>query len=621
MWLGQIAGLLTMVATVSPSGANPSSAAAESQPIITRQTQFTIPFRIDEPRPGEPRPVEVQLYVSSDWGATWRFQAKADPATRQFVFNAPNDAEYWFAVRTLDASGQLQPRQPGPPGLRVVVDTLIPALQLEAERGPAGEVVARWRITEPHLKLDSLQISYGPSAGGPWRAVAVNRPGTTTAGNVLAGDVTWWPAAGTEEIHVRAEVCDMAGHPARSHARVRPKQDTAFRPPNRTDRQPPQVAGNDAPVWRPGSTEPSRTWPSDRQSSRPLAGDQGAAATPDTPWSGPQDGHYGDQQQYGGPASDPPSGTTANKYYPPIGSQYVPPGSDATGLSGTGPSGTAPAGTGNYGTGVSDTGNYGTGVSDTGNYGTGASNTGNYGAEQRPLAADASAGQDRGAGERPRMVNSQSFELIYDVDRSTAWEAGPVTVWGTCDGGQTWQKAATDDDNYSPVVVRVDQEGTYGYRMTRAAGGAAGGTADRAPQSGELPEVLVGVDWTKPTARITSARQGYGPQADRLVVTWQAEDRTLAARPVTLSFGTGTAGPWTTLAAGLENTGNYTWRVDRRVPERVYLRLDVKDEAGNTESFVTSQMVSLQWPRPKVNIRDVRPMDRTGQAAAKRYFF
>ena len=590
MWVGTIAGLLAMATTVSPPGTDPSATAAgSSQPIITRQTCFAIPFRVGEPQRGSPRPAEVQLYVSSDWGATWRLQDRANPAARQFLFRAPTDGEYWFAVRTLDSSGQLQPRQPGPPGLRVVVDTLMPTLQFEAERGQAGEVVGRWRITEPNLKLDSLQVSYGPSADGPWQPVAVNRPDTAAGGNVHTGEVTWWPAAGTEEIHVRAEVCDKAGHPAHCQTRVRPKQDTAFRPPHGTaslaaggtDPRPSQLAGNDATVWRPSSTERSETWPSNRQPNGPLAGNPDAADRPGTPWNGQPggqpDGHYGNQQQYGGPTSDPPPGTTTNEYYPPIGNQYLPPERE----------GTSPSG------------------------------GGSHDAENGATTDDRPAAQEHPTGERPRMVNSQSFELVYDADRSTAWETGLVTVWGTCDGGQSWQKFATDDDNCSPMVVKVDQEGTYGFRTTRS----GTGTADRPPQSGELPEVVVGVDWTKPTARITSAQQGYGPQSDRLIVSWQADDRTLAARPVTLSFAAGAAGPWTTIAAGLENTGNYAWRVDCRVPERVYLRLQVKDEAGNEESFVTTQVISLQWPRPKVNIREVRPLGRTGRTSAKSYYF
>ena len=81
----------------------------------------------------------------------------------------------------------------------------------------------------------------------------------------------------------------------------------------------------------------------------------------------------------------------------------------------------------------------------------------------------------------------------------------------------------------------------------------------------------------------------------------------LAPRPVSLSYGPAPSGPWTAIATGLENTGRYTWWMDGRVPEQVYLRLEVRDEAGNVGSFVTPSPIAVDPRHAPLRIREVRP--------------
>ena len=70
----------------------------------------------------------MQLFVSGDRGATWQPHSRVEPSQRQFVFRAAGDGEYWFRIHTLDRAGQLRPSDGGPPGLRVVVDTVPPSI-------------------------------------------------------------------------------------------------------------------------------------------------------------------------------------------------------------------------------------------------------------------------------------------------------------------------------------------------------------------------------------------------------------------------------------------------------------------------------------------------------------
>lgn len=207
------------------------------------------------------------------------------------------------------------------------------------------------------------------------------------------------------------------------------------------------------------------------------------------------------------------------------------------------------------------------------------------------------------AGARPRMVNARSFELEYEVDSVGPSGIAKVELWGTRDGGRTWSIFGTDTDNKSPMPVGVDGEGIYGFRVVVQSGSGLGG---RPPAEGDLPDIWIGVDLTKPVGRITSA--DIDAESSELVIRWEADDDLPDPRPISLSFSGNTQGSWTPIAAGLENTGGYRWRLESRVPDKIFLRLEVRDEAGNVGTFDTAEPISLDRHRPEGRIRGVRPL-------------
>ncbi|HYW78442.1 MAG TPA: hypothetical protein VE890_02660, partial [Thermoguttaceae bacterium] len=219
MWIAPIAKILVLAAVGSPAGVEPSSAATMPEPIATRQMLFAIPFQVERhEQPGE-EPVEVQLFASADRGVTWHPYAKEAPTTQRFVFRAASDGEYWFVVRTLDRAGRLRPERIDGPGLRVVVDTTLPKLQLQAQRGQAGEISARWEIDELNPQTDSLSIQYRTDENGPWQPVALDpQQLNSTTGAPYSGEVTWLPGAGFAAVQIRAEVSDSAGNQAVTHS-------------------------------------------------------------------------------------------------------------------------------------------------------------------------------------------------------------------------------------------------------------------------------------------------------------------------------------------------------------------------------------------------------------------
>jgi hypothetical protein len=160
-----------------------------------------------------------------------------------------------------------------------------------------------------------------------------------------------------------------------------------------------------------------------------------------------------------------------------------------------------------------------------------------------------------------------------------------------------------DTDTQSPISVTVDSEGMYGFRVVPQ---TVGGLAGRPPQDGDLPEIWVGVDLTKPHVRLLAADPGT--ETSELMLRWEAGDAHLDRRPISILWSDRPLGPWAPVATELENSGNYTWRPDNRVPERVYLRVEARDTAGNLGVFETNAPIVLRRQRPQGRIRGIRPI-------------
>lgn len=213
----------------------------------------------------------------------------------------------------------------------------------------------------------------------------------------------------------------------------------------------------------------------------------------------------------------------------------------------------------------------------------------------------ASAGPQTG----PLVVNTQTFDVEYELQAVGSWGVGKVELWGTQDEGATWQSFGIDTDNHSPLRVTVPQNGTYGFRI-QVEGANSIGT--RPPQSGDKPELVVMVDSEQPQAEIVAVEPGDGNAVQQLRIRWRVEDTNLEPRPIGLSYSSYAEGPWSTIAAGLENTGAYVWQIERHIPGRFFLRLEARDTAGNVAAYETPQPIELNQPQPTGTLRTIRPV-------------
>ena len=99
------------------------------------------------------------------------------------------------------------------------------------------------------------------------------------------------------------------------------------------------------------------------------------------------------------------------------------------------------------------------------------------------------------------------------------------------------------------------------------------------------------------------------PQADptrrdTLVLMWDATDKNLTSKPITLEWcdQPGPDAQWKPIGpAELANNGRFDWQPPAEIPPNVYLRLTVRDTAGNKAVAQTPKPVLIDLIVPEVS--------------------
>ncbi|MDR3234322.1 MAG: hypothetical protein LBT46_11785 [Planctomycetaceae bacterium] len=118
-----------LVLTVFVFAGTAVSAQSPSAPILPELTEtnvrnLMIPFEIHSASSIDPIK-EVELLVSQDKGKHWHIVSRLPVTAKKFVYNAPNDGEYWFSFRTMSVLGNVSV-VPSVPQLRAAVNTSVP---------------------------------------------------------------------------------------------------------------------------------------------------------------------------------------------------------------------------------------------------------------------------------------------------------------------------------------------------------------------------------------------------------------------------------------------------------------------------------------------------------------
>ncbi|MCA9157736.1 MAG: hypothetical protein KDA72_05380, partial [Planctomycetales bacterium] len=137
----------------------------------------------------------------------------------------------------------------------------------------------------------------------------------------------------------------------------------------------------------------------------------------------------------------------------------------------------------------------------------------------------------------------------------------------------------------------------------------ANGVVSNRPREGDSADVWINVDTVSPATKITRAVYGEGPEDGLLVIDYQCEDGHLVDRPIALSFSDRVDGPWTSIATGLANTGIYLWKADPSLPDKIFLKLECVDKAGNIGTHRLDLPIDVRGLAPRGIIQGFRPIE------------
>lgn len=638
--------------------ASPSSPA----PIQLRLRRFEIPFSVDSV--GQ-RPTKVQLFVSNDQGAQWKLFDTQPPTGKTFLFEATSDGEYWFATRTVDASGLSYPQGDISAQLRVRLDASDPVVELHAELASEAAVLVNVRCTDQWPNPDSLRVEYMTDVEPNWAAVPnFNAKINATDSDQLAGQVRFEPPGDWHQLSIRGIAKDLAGNQTiATHQLQRPRLAAtpghlASTPMQRTTPavstialpvataplgttnviagSQPQViasplanlAASNTPVFfnpAPPSPVPSTgigALKINEYAANPFAvkamqilnpppGMLSPSAAPPTYTSAPV-------EQIATPvggSADLSVGTSEPTFSGPSNPAVAPrrPSTPAEAMRPLSPEQiTKP---------VADA--EATLNSQSAARPSLAPSRGPTEAIPLPSAAQTSLlpRLDESVTSAPiRHSRSRKFSLDYEVESAGRAGVEEVELWGSTDRGETWKRWGADPDRQTPFDIETNNDGVYGFCIVVV---AKNGLATPRPIPQSTPDIFVVVDTLQPVVRISGATYGEGDQTGSLVIRFSCNDENLSNRPISLSFSDTPQGPWTTIAAGLANVGGYVWPADPQLPRQIYLRIDATDSAGNNGSSVLEAPIDVQGLAPKARIRGFNPItgmtpaaDPTPQTAA-----
>lgn len=523
---------------------------------------------------------ELLLYASQDQGETWGQVSKIIPDQRSFEFSVPVDGTYWLRVASINRAGEQEPKNlyKVQPNWKLVIDTLKPSVRIASATRSGADVNVAWEIREDHPEWSSFRLEYQTAPG--------TNPIPVTAAPGLTGAARFTPSS-NGPIVVRLVLADKAGNETAATADVAGRDGFAAAPTNVTP--PPTL-----PVVQQASVpsaSPIAPAPADIMTA--MANDS-ALATPSAPPVPPTP----PVQQ--APIVPPPvvpdaiamPGNPSAKTYPPSErpktlQPLVP--VDAGRWAPNAPPPIPPV-------------------------------------AERPIAstqntiqtvqyqAPAMPAVPRKPLPTLQYVNSPEVVLEYELSKVGPSGVGSVDIYLTQDDGQNWDHVATDLEVVGKTtggrhqgIVELPGDGIYGFTLVVKSQAqlkqdmASAERRPKGPRGGDVPEIRVEVDTVPPTAEMFPPKRDTA-KSNALMLVWTASDKNLGGNPVTLEWAERREGPWFPIAANIPNAGKHSWQLPDRLPVQIYMRLRVKDLAGNEGVAVTPdpQLVDLSEPEGRL---------------------
>jgi hypothetical protein len=204
-----------------------------------------------------------------------------------------------------------------------------------------------------------------------------------------------------------------------------------------------------------------------------------------------------------------------------------------------------------------------------------------------------------------RYVNHPEVVLEYELNKVGKSGVGSVDLWWSQNDGQSWELYAVDPEIKGSTQngkhqrsVELPGDGVFGFILVVK---SRAGLGKPPPRAGDVPDIRVEVDTVPPVAQL------YAPSPDpqrpgNLLLKWAAKDNNLTNNPITWEWAERREGPWNPIAVDIPNTGRQSWQLPDLLPVQVYLRLKVRDLAGNESVAVTPdpQLVDLSEPEGRL---------------------
>ncbi len=635
------AGIQAQNESGSFTAPEPVASSADPAPngwLFLPYAQFKIPFNVE---PGGVAPAQVQLFVSTDQGASWQPHSKLSSDKRCFEFRAASEGAYLFGVQTKDISGNAFVNSQPP--MRVIVDTTKPQATIQADLDSSGRLIAIFEINDLYLDLQTVRLQYRIDAESNWTDTVV--ADLNRSGDVYRGHAIITPAR-CREVWLRLISSDWAQNKGEALFNYKMPR-TAAVPTGLMVSQRDSLSGAKSPVgstanqssssvvatpggmvWN-NSAIPSLTLNSDAASATSGNANTGAIGSTSGITSGKSDDmqaevkpvrqdlrDWVDSHQKGSlsrnATTNPqlPSGSmisigNSNVNTQSTGTSRSPAEQVSGGKYPVQPIGKAEELPRPRSTDTPDA-VFGNGLS------IGDANPQSDISSAKNVIAEKLSTEAAEVRRAPTPLNqayhsrSRAFSLDYSVESLKGSQVAEIELWGTEDGGRTWVQWGKDPDRESPFDIQVADDGLFGFRMVVVGNN---GLVSNRPKNGDDADMWINVDSISPVVKITRAVYGEGHQVGMLVIDYKCEDNNLHDQPISLSYSDHQDGPWTTIASNLRNTGVYLWKAGPNLPSKVYLRVEAVDRGGNAGAHRLDIPIAVEGLVPRGRIQGFRPLD------------
>ena len=181
------------------------------QPHYWPHRAFGIPVDVQKLTPLPNKPTHLQLYYAASRGPFQKGPKlpigelnEINGDKRGFLFEAPRDGDYEFAVQLVYADGSVAPKTDAlAPEVRAVIDTTPPRVQLAA----IGNGV-EWRATDDNLDPNGVTLQCKWPSSAEWTTVK----NTQSEKSFRANDSYAWKIPAGKSLDVRVSARDRAGH-------------------------------------------------------------------------------------------------------------------------------------------------------------------------------------------------------------------------------------------------------------------------------------------------------------------------------------------------------------------------------------------------------------------------